>query len=258
MRHGKKDNHLSRTHSHREAMLQNLASSLILHKRIETTVAKAKELRKFVEPILTRAKDDTYQNRRVVFQSLTNKETVKELFGAVADKIAGRPGGYTRIIKLGNRLGDNAETCLIELVDFNEVLISAAAEKAASTTKTRRSRRGSTARPAAEVAPAATETAEAPVAEVVTEAAPTTGDDLTLIEGIGPKIAELLNNAGITTFAQLAASEDEAVQQVLTDAGSRFNVHDATTWNEQAALARDGKLDELKELQDRLKGGKEE
>jgi large subunit ribosomal protein L17 len=262
MRHGKKDNHLSRTHSHREAMLQNLASSLILHKRIETTVAKAKELRKFVEPILTRAKDDTYQNRRVVFQSLTNKETVKELFGAVADKIAGRPGGYTRIIKLGNRLGDNAETCLIELVDFNEVLISAAAEKAASTTKTRRSRRGSTARPAAEVAPAATETAEAPVAEVVTEDAPeaaqTTGDDLTLIEGIGPKIAELLNNAGITTFAQLAASEDEAVQQVLTDAGSRFNVHDATTWNEQAALARDGKLDELKELQDRLKGGKEE
>ncbi|QHV98049.1 50S ribosomal protein L17 [Spirosoma endbachense] len=260
MRHGKKDNHLSRTHSHREAMLQNLASSLILHKRIETTVAKAKELRKFVEPILTRAKDDTYQNRRVVFQSLTNKETVKELFGAVADKIASRPGGYTRIIKLGNRLGDNAETCLIELVDFNEVLISAAAEKAASTTKTRRSRRGS-ARPTAEAAPAA-EATETPVAEVVVEEAPeaaqTTGDDLTLIEGIGPKIAELLNNAGITTFAQLAASEDEAVQQVLTDAGSRFNVHDATTWNEQAALARDGKLDELKELQDRLKGGKEE
>ncbi|QIP11242.1 50S ribosomal protein L17 [Spirosoma aureum] len=256
MRHGKKDNHLSRTHSHREAMLQNLASSLILHKRIETTVAKAKELRKFVEPILTRAKDDTYQNRRVVFQSLTNKETVKELFGAVADKIASRPGGYTRIIKLGNRLGDNAETCLIELVDFNEILISAAAEKAASTTKTRRSRRGS-ARPAAEAAPAA-EATEAPVAEVVAEVAQTTGDDLTLIEGIGPKIAELLNNAGITTFAQLAASEDEAVQQVLADAGSRFNVHDATTWNEQAALARDGKLDELKELQDRLKGGKEE
>ena len=103
MRHGKKDNHLSRTHSHREAMLQNLAMSLIMHKRIETTVAKAKELRKFVEPILTRAKDDTYQNRRVVFQSLHHKETIKELFGTVADKIASRPGGYTRIIKLGNR-----------------------------------------------------------------------------------------------------------------------------------------------------------
>jgi len=166
MRHGKKDNHLGRTHSHREAMLQNLASSLILHKRIETTVAKAKELRKFVEPILTRAKDDTYQNRRMVFQTLTNKETVKELFGAVADKIASRPGGYTRIIKLGNRLGDNAETCLIELVDFNEVLIAAASEKAAATTKTRRSRRGSPSRQADETAPVA---AEAPSAEVVEE-----------------------------------------------------------------------------------------
>ena len=264
MRHGKKDNHLSRTHSHREAMLQNMASSLILHKRIETTVAKAKELRKFVEPILTRAKDDTFQNRRVVFQSLRDKETMKELFGLVADKIASRPGGYTRIIKLGNRLGDNAETCLIELVDFNETLLAAVAEKAAATTKTRRSRRGGS-RPASETAPvaaAAVEMAETPAAEVAAEAPAAAesaaGDDLTLIEGIGPKIAELLNNAGITTFAQLADAEDETVQQVLTEAGPRFNIHDATTWNEQAALARDGKLDELKELQDRLKGGKEE
>ncbi|UFH55622.1 50S ribosomal protein L17 [Spirosoma sp. KNUC1025] len=259
MRHGKKDNHLSRTHSHREAMLQNMASSLILHKRIETTVAKAKELRKFVEPLLTRAKDDTYQNRRVVFQSLHDKETIKELFGTVADKIASRPGGYTRIIKLGNRLGDNAETCLIELVDFNELLIAAVAEKAAATTKTRRSRRSGGSRqtaPATE-APVATvaEVEAAPVSEEVTPAA---GDDLTKIEGIGPKIAELLNNAGITTFAQLADAQDETVQQALVDAGPRFNVHDATTWNEQAALARDGKWDELNELQERLKGGKEE
>ncbi|GAB4025831.1 50S ribosomal protein L17 [Spirosoma koreense] len=263
MRHGKKDNHLSRTHSHREAMLQNMASSLILHKRIETTVAKAKELRKFVEPILTRAKDDTYQNRRVVFQSLHDKETIKELFGTVADKIASRPGGYTRIIKLGNRLGDNADTCLIELVDFNELLIAAATEKATATVKTRRSRRSGGSRqgaPAAETA--AVEVEAAPVAS---EEAPATAeatttssnDDLTKIEGIGPKIAELLNNAGITTFAQLADAQDETVQQVLTEAGSRFNVHDATTWNEQAALARDGKWDELNALQDRLKGGKE-
>jgi len=121
MRHGKKHNHLGRTHSHRVAMLENMASSLILHKRVETTIAKAKELRKFVEPILTRAKEDTYQNRRIAFMSLNDKETMKELFGVVADKIANRPGGYTRIIKLGNRAGDNAETCLIELVDFNEV-----------------------------------------------------------------------------------------------------------------------------------------
>ncbi|QDK77368.1 50S ribosomal protein L17 [Spirosoma sp. KCTC 42546] len=262
MRHGKKHNHLSRTHSHREAMLQNMASSLILHKRIETTVAKAKELRKFVEPILTRAKDDTYQNRRVVFQSLNDKETMKELFGTVADKIASRPGGYTRIIKLGNRLGDNAETCLIELVDFNETLLAAAAEKATATTKTRRSRRGSGSRAAETTeAPAATavETEATPAAAVEeTPVAATSGDDLTKIEGVGPKIAKLLNNAGITTFAQLADAQDETVQQVLVDAGPRFNVHDATTWNEQAALARDGKWDELTELQDRLKGGKEE
>ena len=266
MRHGKKNNHLSRTHSHREAMLQNMASSLILHKRIETTLAKAKELRKFVEPILTRAKDDTFVNRREVFRALNDKDTMKELFGTVADKIASRPGGYTRIIKLGNRLGDNAETCLIELVDFNELLLAAASEKAtAATTKTRRSRRGTGARPDAEAAPVA-ETAdvvaaEEPSAEVVEDEAPVAeaapADDLKIIEGIGPKIAELLNKAGITTFAQLADAEDATVQQVLADAGSNFNTHDATTWNEQAALARDGKLDELKELQDRLKGGKE-
>ena len=260
MRHGKKDNHLSRTHSHREAMLENMASSLILHKRIETTVAKAKELRKFVEPLLTKAKDDTYQNRRIVFQSLTDKETMKELFGTVADKIANRPGGYTRIIKLGNRQGDNAETCLIELVDFNEVLLAAAAEKATATTKTRRSRRGGGSRATAETAPAAAPVAEAiaPAEEPQASVETTASDDLTKIEGIGPKIAELLNNAGITTFAKLAAAEDATVQQVLTEAGPRFNAHDATTWNEQAALARDGKWDELKELQDRLNGGKEE
>ena len=248
-------------------MLQNMASSLILHKRIETTLAKAKVLRKYVEPILTRAKDDTFQNRRIVFQSLNDKETMKELFGAVADKIASRPGGYTRIIKLGNRLGDNAETCLIELVDFNETLLAAAAEKtAATTTKTRRSRRGSGARQGTVTEPVAAETqpTAAPVAEVAVpqEASvageSASGDDLTLIEGIGPKIAELLNTAGITTFAQLADADDDTVQQALTEAGPRFNIHDATTWNEQAALARDGKLDELKELQDRLKGGKEE
>lgn len=126
-------------------MLSNMASSLILHKRIETTLAKAKELRKFVEPILTRSKEDNNQNRRITFRDLQDKNTMKELFGVVADKIANRPGGYTRIIKLGNRAGDNAETCLIELVDFNETLLAATEEKA---TKTRRSRRGSGSRKA--------------------------------------------------------------------------------------------------------------
>ena len=123
MRHGKRFNHLKRTASHRKAMLANMASSLILHKRIETTVAKAKALRKYVEPLLTKAKTDTTHSRRIVFSYLQNKEVIKELFGEVAEKIAKRPGGYTRIIRLGNRLGDNAEICMIELVDFNETLL---------------------------------------------------------------------------------------------------------------------------------------
>jgi len=139
MRHGNKVNHLGRTYSHRKAMLANMASSLILHKRIETTLAKAKELKKFVEPLLTRAKEDTTHNRRVIFGYLNDKESVKELFGTISDKIADRPGGYTRIIKLGNRLGDAAEMSLIELVDFNDALLLANADKPV---KTRRSRRG--------------------------------------------------------------------------------------------------------------------
>ena len=183
MRHGKKHNHLGRTHSHRVAMLENMASSLILHKRVETTIAKAKELRKFVEPILTRAKEDTYQNRRIAFMSLNDKETMKELFGVVADKIANRPGGYTRIIKLGNRAGDNAETCLIELVDFNEVLLSAVAEKAAATTKTRRSRRGGGSRPTAEGSAAvAVVAADATTAGSEAEPAPQNTEDTTVTE----------------------------------------------------------------------------
>lgn len=121
MRHGKKINHLGRTDSHRKAMLANMASSLILHKRITTTVAKAKALRVYVEPILTKAKNDTTHSRRTVFSLLQNKEVLTVLFREVADKIANRPGGYTRIIKLGNRLGDNASMALMELVDFNEL-----------------------------------------------------------------------------------------------------------------------------------------
>jgi large subunit ribosomal protein L17 len=121
MRHGKKINHLGRTDSHRKAMLANMASSLILHKRITTTLAKAKALRVYVEPILTKAKNDTTHSRRTVFSYLQDKETVTILFREVAEKIANRPGGYTRIIKMENRLGDNAEMALIELVDYNTV-----------------------------------------------------------------------------------------------------------------------------------------
>ena len=140
MRHGKKINHLGRKAGHRAALLSNMASSLILNKRITTTIAKAKALRKYVEPLLTKAKDDTTHSRRTVFSYLQNKESVKTLFGEVAGKIADRPGGYTRIIKLGDvRVGDSAEMCLIELVDFNTLYTK---EGTAKKAKTRRSRRG--------------------------------------------------------------------------------------------------------------------
>jgi large subunit ribosomal protein L17 len=139
MRHGKKFNHLGRKPAHRKAMLSNMASSLIMEKRISTTVAKAKELRKYVEPLLTKSKTDDTNSRRVVFSYLQNKESVSELFNEVADKIASRPGGYTRILKTGHRLGDNADMCIIELVDYNDALLKDAKPEKA---KTRRSRRG--------------------------------------------------------------------------------------------------------------------
>ena len=132
MRHGKKFNHLSRKAPHRKSMLSNMASSLILHKKIETTVAKAKALRKYIEPILTRAKTDTTHSRRTVFSLLNNKESVTELFNNVSEKIASRPGGYTRIIKTGFRLGDNAEMCVIELVDYNTLLLGSDDKEKAS------------------------------------------------------------------------------------------------------------------------------
>ncbi|MBX2946513.1 MAG: 50S ribosomal protein L17 [Cyclobacteriaceae bacterium] len=162
MRHGKKVNHLGRTASHRSALLSNMASSLILSKRITTTVAKAKALRKYVEPLITKAKSDTMHSRRTVFSYLQNKESVKELFGTVASRTAERPGGYTRIIKMGDvRLGDNAEMCLIELVDFNDIYKK---EGTAKKAKTRRSRaaKGKKAEEAAADAPVAEEKAEKP------------------------------------------------------------------------------------------------
>ena len=140
MRHGKTVNHLSRTSSHRKALLSNMASSLILHKRITATLAKAKALRVYVEPLITKSKDDNTHSRRTVFSYLKNKESVKELFGPVAEKVAERPGGYTRILKLINRKGDNAEMAIMELVDFNENLLKDASGKS-ETKKTRRGRK---------------------------------------------------------------------------------------------------------------------
>ena len=139
MRHGKKDNHLGRKKAHRDAMLSNMASSLLLHKRITTTVAKAKELRKYVEPLITKAKTDSTHSRRTVFSYLQNKESIQSLFGEVATRTADRPGGYTRIVKLGDvRLGDNAEMCMMELVDFNDLYKK---DDAAKKGKTRRGRK---------------------------------------------------------------------------------------------------------------------
>ena len=149
MRHNKSFNHLSRTKAHRDALLANMTVSLILHKRIFTTLAKAKALRMYAEPLINRAKNDTTPNRRVVFSYLQSKEAVKELFGPIAEKIAERPGGYTRILKTGNRLGDNAKTCFIELVDYNEAMLKGAKDAKAS--RTRRSRRSKAAAPVVSV-----------------------------------------------------------------------------------------------------------
>lgn len=150
MRHNKKFNHLGRKKAHRDAMLSNMTISLIMHKRINTTVAKAKALRIFAEPIINRAKKDDMSNRRLVFSYLQNKEAVKELFGVVAEKIADRNGGYTRILKTGHRLGDNAETCFIELVDFNEAMLGEKTEKKVAKTRRSRSKKASAEAPATE------------------------------------------------------------------------------------------------------------
>ena len=158
MRHNKKFNHLGRTASHRSSMLANMAISLIMHKRITTTVAKAKALKKYVEPLITKAKEDTTNSRRVVFSYLQNKEVIKELFGEVSQKVGNRPGGYTRIIKLGTRQGDAAQICFIELVDFDPEMAKTTETKKKATRRSRKSTKAEA--PAAEA-----EATEAPAAE---------------------------------------------------------------------------------------------
>jgi large subunit ribosomal protein L17 len=258
MRHGNKNNNLSRTASHRRALLMNLGCQLITYKRITTTVAKAKALRSYIEPLITKtkateSKEAISHNHRIVFSYLNDKAAVKELFTVVAPKVVGRPGGYTRIIKLGARQGDNAEMAMIELVDFNEIYgkhigTDASAEPAK---KTRRSG-GAKAKAAA--------TTDETITDAVIETAPapkaTGGDNLTLIEGIGPKAAEVLTAGGIDSFATLAATSAEKVKEILEAANARVGHLDPTTWAQQAQLAADGKMDELKTLQDSLNGGK--
>lgn len=267
MRHGDKQNNLGRKKAHRDALLSNLAAQLITHKRIVTTVAKAKELRKYVEPLITKTKknenaNQISHNHRIVFSYLQNKSAVKELFTIVGPKISARPGGYTRIIKLGIRPGDNAEKALIELVDFNEVYGASISTSGEPAKKTRRSRTTKK----SDIVDVSSEEKVSAIseAEIVEEKKPakktkaTTGDDLTKIEGIGPKIAETLHAAGVNSFSDLAAKSAEEVKAILDAVeGGHFNLADPTTWAQQSKLAADGKWDELQTLQDELKGGKQ-
>lgn len=244
MRHRIKGRKLGRTASHRTATLRSLATALIKHKKITTTLAKAKQTRLFVEPIITKAKNDTVHARRLIAKDIQDKDTLKELFAEVVPKIGDRPGGYTRVVKLGNRVGDAAEMAIIELVDYNDL-----AEKKASKPK-KQTKAKTVKAAAAKVADVAEE-----VKDVVEESS--NADDLSKVEGIGPKISELLQNAGITTFAQLAETEVEKLNEILAEAGGRYKSHDPSTWPQQAKLAADGKWDELKALQDELDGGRE-
>ena len=253
MRHGDKINNLGRTASHRNALLSNLACQLFEHKKIVTTLAKAKALRPYVEPLITKSKENTTHQRRLVFSRLQDKVAVKELFDVISPKIASRPGGYTRIIKLGKRVGDNAELAMIELVDYNEIYGKGIGEAATGVKKTRRAGRTKKAAESTEETKVgeATEVAPAPKSKSKKET-----DDLTKIEGIGPKAAEVLHEGGIVSFAKLAESKAEDIKEILEKSGGHFNAQDPTSWPEQAQLAADGKWDELKVLQDKLIAGR--
>lgn len=194
MRHGKKFNHLSRTAPHRKAMLSNMASSLIQHKRITTTVAKAKALRKYVEPLITKAKDDTTHSRRIVFSYLQDKDSVTTLFNEIAEKVAARPGGYTRIIKTNNRLGDNADMCIIELVDYNELLLADAKPEKKATR-----RRGGKKK-------TADKAVEATATESVVE-------DAVVVEEAAPEVEEVVEETPEAATEEAPAAEaDEATE----------------------------------------------
>jgi large subunit ribosomal protein L17 len=204
MRHNNKINHLGRTHSHRDALLSNMAVSLIKHKRIFTTLAKAKELRKYVEPLITKSKEDTTHSRRVVFKNLRDKYAVTELFKDISLKIGSRPGGYTRIIKTGNRLGDNASMCFIELVDYNDLMLSEKASSAKAT-KTRRSRRSG--------AKAATETAAKTLVAPKKETAAPKKEEAPVIE----EAVVVETPAEETPVIEEAVAEETSVEEAVVE-----------------------------------------
>jgi large subunit ribosomal protein L17 len=241
MRHANTTKKLGRSAPHRKATLAALSSALITHKRITTTLPKAKALRSFVEPLINRAKEDSTHNRRQVFRRLQDKEAVKVLFGEVAGVLGDRPGGYTRVVKLGQRAGDAAEMAVIELVDFNDVKPDGAA---GTKRKTRRGRRRAGAADA-EAKPAQPKAAPKKAAAA---------DDLTKIWGVGPAIATALNEAGIRTYAQLAKADLGTLRDAInTGTGtSDANVNEET-WAEQARLAAAGDWDGHAALVERLK-----
>ena len=226
MRHGKKFNHLGRKAAHRKAMLSNMACSLIDHKRINTTVAKAKALKQYVEPLITKAKNDSTHSRRVVFSYLRQKDTIKELFGAVSTKVGDRPGGYTRIIKTGNRLGDNAEMCMIELVDFNDVYTNG---KESKKTKTRR-RKKSTAK--VEETPVVE---EAPVSEAISEKSNTDAQEAPAVED-----AQVVEEAPVAV--ETPAVEDTQVAETASE--------ETNTDAEQAPASDENSKDEEEKSDD--------
>ncbi|MBR9860134.1 50S ribosomal protein L17 [bacterium] len=228
MRHGKKFNHLGRKKGHRDAMLSNMASSLILHKRIFTTTAKAKALRVYVEPLITRSKDNTTHSRRVVFSYLQDKDAVNELYTTVGPKVADRPGGYTRILKTHNRLGDNADMCMMELVDFNELMLEAQ-EKSTAKSGSKRTRRGGKKSTGTSTPKAAAEKV-AKKAEEVAEEVKDTAEEV--VETAAEKVEEVAENVAETTedvVEEVKNTAEEAVEAV-EDA-----VEDATDSNDDSS-----------------------
>lgn len=242
MRHGKRINHLSRTASHRKAMLSNMATSLIQNKRIVTTVAKAKALRKYVEPIITKAKSDTTHSRRMVFRYLQDKESVDLLFNDVSEKVADRPGGYTRILKTGNRLGDNASMCVIELVDYNESLLKESKPKRSKTRRRGRGKGGAVATATAAAATAVVETEEqVPDAEVVEE--PTVAEEAAEVVETQEESADAQTQEESTEVEavveeeQTASKEEEPSSESAAEEVAESAVVDESTEEEEVQQA---------------------
>ena len=237
MRHGKKFNHLGRKTAHRKAMLSNMACSLIEHKRIKTTLAKAKALRKFVEPLITKSKTDTTHSRRIVFSHLRQKEVVTELFGDIASKVSTRNGGYTRILRTGNRLGDNAEMCFIELVDYNETYITDKPKKKAKST-----RRSSGNKKASTTTPTAVEEA------VVVEE--TISEETELKEVKTEEVVEDITAAPAAEVVEETISEESVVEETTEASAAEVVVEEKAEATEETSEVNEEEIKEEKNAED--------